>query len=91
MNIMERYNHTVDIYTDDTRYTPLASDATVVFGYKDLRFVNNYDFPIKLNFDICDDTLSVHLLSEKPVTKKEISFKKMESDHSVDILTIDQN
>lgn len=90
LNIMERYNHTVYIYTDETRYTPLGSDATVVFGYKDLRFINNYDFPIKFNFVIGDDKLSVHLLSEKPIIKKEIYFKKKDSDHIVDVLTIDQ-
>jgi hypothetical protein len=41
LDIIERYNHSVDIYTDDTRFAPLGTDATVVYGYKDLRIRNN--------------------------------------------------
>lgn len=45
--IIERYNHSVDIYKEEERFTPLGADATVVFGYKDLRIRNCFQQPIK--------------------------------------------
>jgi vancomycin resistance protein VanW len=37
IEILERHNHSIDIYEEHERYTPLGADATVVFGYKDLK------------------------------------------------------
>ena len=42
LEILERHNHSMDIYTEETRFTPLGSDATVVYGYKDLKIRNNF-------------------------------------------------
>jgi vancomycin resistance protein VanW len=50
LNILERHAHSQDIYTDETRFTPLGSDATVVYGYKDLRFENNLDVAVQFRF-----------------------------------------
>lgn len=41
ISIKERNNHTRPI-----SYVPKGTDAAVVRGYKDLKFVNNFDFPI---------------------------------------------
>ena len=46
LDIVQRYAHSVDLYTDQTRYTPLGADATVVYGYKDLRIKNTLSFPV---------------------------------------------
>lgn len=46
LSIEERFNHSVDLYTDSTRFTPLGTDATVFYGFKDLRICNNKPFPI---------------------------------------------
>lgn len=35
--VRERHPHSHDLYTEATRFTPLGLDATVVWGYKDLR------------------------------------------------------
>lgn len=43
---LERHSHTHDIYTESTRFAPLGSDATIVYGYKDFRFQNNLDVPV---------------------------------------------
>ncbi len=77
LKIIERFNHTIDIYTDKTRFTPLGSDATVVFGFKDLRIVNNFDFDIRFNFEILDDKITVLLESEKQIKMQKIFFKKI--------------
>ena len=40
LDITERHNHSVDLYTPASRYTPLGSDAAVAWAFKDLRLVN---------------------------------------------------
>ena len=52
LKIVERHNHSVDIYTESDRYTPLGTDATVAYGYKDLRIVNSYPFPIQFKLTV---------------------------------------
>jgi len=74
LQVLERYNHSVDIYTDETRFCPLGSDATVVYGYKDLRIRNIYSFPITFQMNICDAELEITLLSTEKIYEKEISF-----------------
>lgn len=43
VDITERYNHSRPI-----GYVPLGTDAAVVDGYKDLKFVNNGEYPLYL-------------------------------------------
>ena len=38
--IVERHPHSIDIYEEKDRFTPLGADATVVWGFKDLRMTN---------------------------------------------------
>ena len=74
LQVLERYNHSIDIYTDETRYTPLGTDATVVYGYKDLRIKNNYDFQVRFSFDVQDDVLDLHLQSEEKIQERDLNF-----------------
>ena len=48
LEIVERHSHSIDIYSDTTRFTPLGTDATIVYGYKDLRIRNNKPDAIEL-------------------------------------------
>lgn len=41
LEIVERYHHSLPV-----SYVPKGEDATVSYGYLDLKFKNNYDFPI---------------------------------------------
>ncbi len=41
LEILERYNHFMPV-----PYVPYGQDATVAYGYKDLKFKNNTEFPI---------------------------------------------
>lgn len=50
LKVLERHAHSQDIYTDETRFTPLGSDATVVYGYKDLRLENSLNVPVQFRF-----------------------------------------
>ncbi len=46
--ITERHHHSIDIYKEDERYIPLGADSTVVYGFRDLQFINPYNFPVQL-------------------------------------------
>ncbi|MGB0868886.1 MAG: VanW family protein [Flavobacteriales bacterium] len=87
LEIVERHNHSIDLYTEENRYTPLGSDAAVSFGYKDLRVKNNQNFPIQFQFQLSDTELKVKLLSEKPIETHQIEFNRTENSHSKTVKT----
>ncbi len=74
LEFLERHPHSLDIYTEASRYTPMGSDATVVFGHKDLRFLNSFDFPISFQFEILEDEMVIHLCAEKAIKKCVVEF-----------------
>lgn len=80
LEILERYNHSIDIYTDETRFTPLGSDATVAYGYKDLRIRNTTNAPLKFTFSIDEDTITVKLNYRVILKKNSVEFKKEDID-----------
>lgn len=75
LEILERHNHSVDIYTNETRFAPLGCDATIVYGYKDLRIKNNLSFSIKFEIEIKENFIHVNLRSEKNIEEKELFFE----------------
>lgn len=81
LEVLERYNHSMDLYTEETRFTPLGTDATVVYGYKDLRVKNNYPFPVKFQLSIKNNQLKIDLLSVEQIIKKDIYFKTETKDN----------
>jgi vancomycin resistance protein VanW len=72
--IGERHAHSQDIYTEATRFTPLGSDATVVYGYKDLRFVNNLAVPLRLKFALEADQIVASLMAGEPICIYTLKF-----------------
>ncbi len=72
---IERYPHSTDIYTDETRFTPLGSDATVVYGYKDLRFINSLSQPICFRIDLEADRITGELCTLDPIVTYCIEFR----------------
>ncbi len=75
LQIIERHNHSLDIYNDETRFTPLGSDATVAFAYRDLRIKNNLKSVIKYSFSINKEKITVKLLSSEKLKKYKVAFK----------------
>lgn len=73
---VERHAHSADLYTDDTRYTPLGSDATVSYGFKDLRLRNGRDVSIAFDIDVCAETLAVMVRSERPIAALVPEFRQ---------------
>lgn len=80
LEILERHPHSLDIYTQATRYTPLGSDATVVYGYKDLRFRNNLGFPLSFQFEVLTDEILIHLCAPHPILKRKVEFEVEEKE-----------
>ena len=92
LEILERHNHSIDIYNEETRFTPLGSDATVAYGYKDLKIRNNLNCPIKFNFSIEDDTIKVMILHSSVIRHNVVQFKEVISDgNTIEVITIINN
>jgi vancomycin resistance protein VanW len=64
LGIRERHAHSVDIYREEERFTPLGADATVVWGFKDLRLTNSHEFPVVLRVRVVDGEFGGELCGE---------------------------
>jgi vancomycin resistance protein VanW len=82
IEIIERHNHSTDIYTNETRFTPLGSDATVVFGFKDLKIKNNLKAPIRFTFIIKQEKLTIRINSGTILKKVNIKFVQNENNRN---------
>lgn len=83
LKIIERYPHSIDIYKDHERFTPLGSDCTVVYGYKDLQFQNIFSFPVQLQCFVGDGELLVSLFSQEKIVIHPIDFTYSETENGV--------
>lgn len=70
----ERHAHSKDIYTDETRFAPLGSDATVVYGYKDLRIKNQTQTPMRFQFELYKTHITATIMSIDVIPKYTIEF-----------------
>ncbi len=66
--ILARHAHSMDVYGDQ-RYIPLGRDATVVWGWKDVRFANPFDQPLLLTIELRPDLAAARLHSTVPLVK----------------------
>lgn len=89
LEIIERYSHSIDIYDDNTRYYPLGADATVVYGYKDLKIRNNYKQPINFKFVLGQETLTLELNCFAKSQKSDVKFEIVrQNDFEIEIATV---
>ncbi len=75
LQVLERHPHSQDLYTDETRYAPLGSDATVVYGYKDLRLINNQALPLSFKFHLSDDAVQSSLWAPQSTPRWTVNFE----------------
>ncbi len=75
LKIIERHSHSGDIYTEATRFAPLGSDATVVYGYKDLRVLNDSPAALCFRFEVDGSRVTAFLCSPQDVESRRIEFK----------------
>ncbi|MBK9191973.1 MAG: VanW family protein [Crocinitomicaceae bacterium] len=80
LEILERHNHTIDLYQEHERYTPIGTDATVVFAYKDFRFKNSLEHPVSFLFDVTETSFSASICSDNKVPVHELRFEREDQD-----------
>lgn len=80
LDVVERHPHSRDLYAEDERFTPLGLDATVVWPYKDLRFVNRSDVPLLFRLAVDGLTLSVSVHAPAPVVAAELGIVRTDHD-----------
>lgn len=78
LEILERHNHSLDIYTEAERFTPLGADATVAYGYKDLRIRNNTEYPICFEIDVTGNKVTAQLKSTGCIKARVVAFERTE-------------
>lgn len=86
--VTERHNHSVDIYQDAERYTPLGADAAVAYGYKDLRLFNCHSCAIRFHIHAGEEEIKALVLSEMPVKAVEVSFLRKYRDNYIEVSTL---
>jgi vancomycin resistance protein VanW len=91
LTVLERHPHSVDLYTDETRFAPLGSDATVVYGYKDFRFLNPLQQPICVRILVGEDFVTGQLCGEGVMIEHQIEFIPQSFEHSVIVETIQRD
>jgi vancomycin resistance protein VanW len=77
LDIEERHPHSADLYTHETRYTPLGADATTAYGYKDLRLKNSLDVPVCFRIRIDGDQLIGSLCAPEHLHEYKLRFDKV--------------
>ncbi len=77
LDIEERHNHSVDLYTPASRYTPLGSDAAVAWAFKDLRLVNSLKQELSWRVTVREDAVRFALHAEHPITPCPIRFERL--------------
>lgn len=60
MTIVERAHHSIPI-----KYVPLGQDAAVAFGLIDLKFRNDFDFPIYIHSRIIGDRIHIYIYGDR--------------------------
>lgn len=76
LDVIEMHNHSVDIYTESERFTPLGLDATVVYGYKDFRLFNNLNTLLYFKIFIENQQLVCELHSKHPLSIMELDVQR---------------
>lgn len=66
LNITERTNHSKPI-----SYVPLGRDAMISYGVSDLKFINNYKFPILLEAIVQGKEITFNIYSNKEEKEKK--------------------
>ena len=83
LKVVERYNHSVDLYGDGPRACPLGLDATVCYGYKDLRILNTTDSILHFLLQTNEDSIQAVLQSSRPLKQREIRMDEKRMDDVV--------
>lgn len=87
LKIAERHHHSIDLYGDGPRACPIGLDATVSYGYKDLRIQNNTQATLHFNISVIENELHGELQSTQPLVQHEVKILKTETPNHIDVKT----
>lgn len=86
LTILQRSPHSIPI-----KYVPLGHDAAVAFGVLDLRFRNDFDFPVYIDTKIIGDRVHMYIYGDKNAKNYSINLDSeivetypIETDYAVD-------
>ena len=79
--VKERHAHSTNVYTPQTTYTPLGLDATLSYGYKDLRLQNPWPYSFHFSFELGPDWLRVSLCAPEPMPSYAIRVQQQPQQH----------
>ena len=88
LEVAERHHHSMDIYKEEDRFCPLGSDATVVYGYKDLRLRNNLEVPVRFSFKVNEKSVSGILETSGEIIKRNVEFLRKDQQDKREVITI---
>jgi vancomycin resistance protein VanW len=66
LTVSERWPHSADLYEEHQRFMPLGLDATVVYGFKDLRLRHDGAGPVWLSFGLAPHAITGVLMAQEP-------------------------
>ena len=78
LDVVERHNHSIDIYTEENRYAPLGSDATIAYPFKDMRIQNNSPYSLRFRVRIADSKVSLVVESTGMIVAQEIVYQAVQ-------------
>lgn len=88
LEIIERHHHSRDIYMESERFCPLGADATVVYGYKDLRIKNNFDTPLAFRLNVSDEKLTAKLMATSKLRDYSLDFVRKKVSEKIVVSTV---
>jgi vancomycin resistance protein VanW len=74
LEVVERHAHSIDIYREEERHTPLGADATVVWGFKDLRLRNPHPFAVSIRCGVDGQRLVGEIRGAGPIAARSVTF-----------------
>lgn len=76
LRILERFPHSRDLYTEETRFTPLGTDASVVYPTKDLRIQNTLSYPLLFHWELSESNLTFRIQAALPLKRRKLYFQQ---------------
>jgi vancomycin resistance protein YoaR len=69
LSIIQRSPHSIPI-----KYVPLGQDAAVAYGVLDLKFRNDFDFPVYIDSKIIGDRVHIYIYGDKNAKNYNVSL-----------------
>lgn len=76
LTVTERHPHSIDIYKEEDRFTPLGADATVVWGYKDLRLTNPHGAELVFECFVDGHTITARVHARESLPRYDVVFER---------------